>query len=558
MADAPSPNSLYYGDCLDWMRQWPHESVDLIYLDPPFNSNANYNILFGKGNGVSAQMRGFTDTWKWNEAAAERVGRIEKASATAVQKPVKAFKALIGECGMLAYLSYMGERLEVMRDLLKPTGSIYLHCDDTAGAYLRVLMDSVFGADCFRNEVIWRRTRGRSDAIRYGRVHDVILFYTRSPDDFTWNTQWLPHDPEYVKRAYRNEDERGHWQSADLTGPGIRYGESGQPWRGVNPTDIGRCWSVPGGAKLGGMNDWIVQNNIIPGWPDDYPSIHQRLDALDAAGLIHWPERGSMPRLKRYYASTKGTACDDIIVDIGRLEAADPEKLDYPTQKPVALLERIIRASSNEGDLVLDPFCGCGTAIVAAHNLDRQWLGIDISPTAIDIINSLRLRPLGIKARAHGIPQDLAGARRLAADQHFKFEEWAVTRIDGLVPNERQTGDGGIDGRGRMLDRADTHDSDLVLAQVTGAQGFSLGKFRDFLHVVERENAAAGVYITLDRGGSDTALAEARAKGEIIVGASRYPRVQVWSIADYFDGRIPHLPALADPFTGKPVQSRLG
>ena len=555
MPSAPSPNSLFYGDCLDWMRQWPHESVDLIYLDPPFNSNANYNILFGKGNGVSAQMRGFTDTWKWNEAAAERVDRIEKSEATRVQKPVRALKALIGECGMLAYLSYMGERLEVMRNLLKPTGSIYLHCDDTAGAYLRVLMDSVFDAECFRNEVIWRRTRGRSDAIRYGRVHDVILFYTRSPDRFTWNTQWLPHDPEYVKRAYRNEDERGHWRSDQLTASGPSRGESGQPWRGIDPGDVGRHWSTP---IKGGMNDWIRERDLIPGWPGDYPSVHQRLDALDAAGLIHWPKRGSMPSLKRYYSSTKGTACDDMIVDIGKLEAADSEKLDYPTQKPVALLERIIRASSNEGDLVLDPFCGCGTAVVAAHNLGRRWLGIDISATAIDIIQSQRLRPLDIKAQAHGIPQDLAGARRLAADQHFKFEEWAVTRIDGLVPNERQVGDSGIDGRGRMLARPDTHDSDLVLAQVTGAQGFSLGKFRDFLHVVERENAAAGVYVTLDRRGTDAALAEARGKGEIIVGASRYPRVQVWSIADYFDGRSPYLPTLADPYTGKAVQPRLG
>ena len=520
----PPPNSLYYGDCYDWMRQWPHESVDLIYLDPPFNSNANYNILFGKGNGVSAQMRGFTDTWKWNEAAAERVGRIEKATANPVHDATMAFRRLLGESGMLAYLTYMGERLAVMRDLLSPTGSIYLHCDDTAGSYLRVLMDSVFGADRFRNEVIWKRTSGHSDAKRFGRVHDVLLLY--SGKSGVWNGAYEPLDDEYIEKHYRHEDSRGRYQADNLSAKGLTGGGYEYEFKGHHGP-----WRFP----------------------------EHRMRELEDDDRIHMPRKvGGVPRIKRYLADSKGKAASDVITDIPNVGAWSKEKLDYPTQKPTKLLRRLLEASSNPGDLVLDPFCGCGTTIVAAHSLGRRWLGIDISPIAIDLINTQRLRPLGIETRAHGIPQDLTGARQLAADQPLKFEEWAVTRIDGLVPNERQVGDSGIDGRGRMLARPDTHDSDLVLAQVTGAQGFNLGKFRDFLHVVERENAAAGVYVTLDRRGTDAALAEARGKGEIVVGASRYPRVQVWSIADYFDGRTPQLPTLADPYTGKAVQPRLG
>ena len=548
MASAPSPNSLYYGDCLDWMRQWPHESVDLIYLDPPFNSNANYNILFGKGNGVSAQMRGFTDTWKWNEQAAERVGRIEKAEGTRVQKPVKALKELIGECGMLAYLSYMGERLEVMRHLLKPTGSIYLHCDPTASHYLKTLMDSLFGGEHFRNEIIWQRTNGHPLSIRkFEAITDTILYYNKA-GKFLFNGDSYPMPQETIDRQFRRSDDKGRYTVTDLSGGRPGGEDSYKPFKGVLPP-TGRAWAPPRREKLPA---W-AQEELGPGY--DQLGQLEKCHELDRIGLIHWSSKGK-PNFKRYLMPNPSMPVPSLWLDIP--PARGSEHMGYQTQKPLALLERIIKASSNPGDLVLDPFCGCGTAVVAAHNLGRRWLGIDISPIAIDIIQSQRLKPRGIEAQAHGIPQDLAGARRLAADQHFKFEEWAVTRIDGLVPNERQTGDGGIDGRGRMLAHAQTHDSDLVLAQVTGSRGFRLDKFRDFLHVVERENAAAGVYITLDRRGSDTALAEAGAKGEIIVGASSYPRVQVWSIADYFDGRTPQLPTLADPYTGKPVQSRLG
>ena len=294
--------------------------------------------------------------------------------------------------GMQSYLTMMAVRLMEMHRVLKPTGSIYLHCDPTASHYLKLLMDAAFGAGNFRNDVVWRRTAGRSDAKRFGRVHDTILFYANGASP-TWHTQWLPHDETYVNRAYRNQDERGRWQSDHLTASGLRSGESGEPWRGIDPGNVGNHWRTP---TQGGRNDYITEHNLIPDWPHDYPGLHSRLDALDAAGLIAWPQNGSgMPRLKRCLDSTKGTAVEDIFVDVGRLEANSKEKVGYPTQKPLALLERIIKASSNEGDIVLDPFCGCATACVAADKLGRKWVGIDISPKAVELVNMRLQQSMG-------------------------------------------------------------------------------------------------------------------------------------------------------------------
>ena len=285
----------------------------------------------------------------------------------------------------------MAVRLLELNRLLKPMGSIYLHCDPTASHYLKMVMDTVFGAGSFKNEIVWKRTAGRSDAKRFGRVHDVLLFYARP--GATWNRQYVVHDPAYVARAYRNVDERGRWQSDQLTASGRRFGESGEVWREIDPGDVGRHWNTP---TQGGMNDFIIAEGLIPGWPDDYPTVHARLDALDSAGLIHWSDRGRMPRLKRYLESTTGTAVEDVFTDIGKLEASAKEKVGFPTQKPSALLERAIKASSNEGDVVLDPFCGCATALVASEKLDRKWVGIDISPKAQDLIKQRMGKELGL------------------------------------------------------------------------------------------------------------------------------------------------------------------
>ena len=370
---------MWTGDNLDIMRGMNSESVDLIYLDPPFNSNRNYAAPIGS----QAAGAAFKDTWTLDDVDLAWHGEIAEQHP-ALYAIIDASREAHGK-GMQSYLIMMGVRLLEMRRLLKETGSIYLHCDPTASHYLKLTMDAVFGQQNFRNELIWRRTSGRSDAKRFGRVHDTILFYAKS-ETTTWNTQWLPHDKEYIKRAYRNVDERGRWRSADLTASGLRSGESGEPWRDIDPSDVGNHWRTP---TKGGMNDYIIEQGLIPGWPQQHPSLHSRLDALDSAGLINWPKQGKgMPSLKRYLESTKGKAAEDIFVDIKRLEASSKERVGYPTQKPLALLDRIIKASSNEDDMVLDPFCGCATACVAADRLDRRWAGIDLSPLAAKLVRS--------------------------------------------------------------------------------------------------------------------------------------------------------------------------
>ena len=377
--------TLWTRDNLEVMRGLNSETVDLIYLDPPFNSNRVYAAPIGSDAAGAA----FHDTWTLSDVDLAWHGEIAEANPR-LYSVISAARQAHGK-GMQSYLTMMSVRLLEMRRVLKPTGSVYLHCDPTASHYLKLVMDTVFGASNFKNEVIWKRTAGRSDAKKFGRVHDVLLFY--AGPGATWNRQYVAHDPAYVARAYRNRDERGRWRSDQLTASGARPKESGQPWRGIDPGKVGRHWNTP---VQGGMKDFIISRGLIPGWPDAYPGVHSRLDALDAAGLIHWPKNGSMPSLKRYLDSTSGTAIEDVFADIGKLEASAKEKVGYPTQKPLALLERTIQASSNEGDMVLDPFAGCATALIAAEKLQRQWVGIDLSPKAKDLIEIRMVRDLGL------------------------------------------------------------------------------------------------------------------------------------------------------------------
>ena len=459
-----NPQTLYYGDCLDWMGQWPDSSVDLIYLDPPFNSNANYNILFGEGNGVPAQVRAFQDTWQWDAAAIERTQRIVDAVAHPAHRAVAGLQQILGGSGMLAYVSYIAERLPEMRRLMKPTAAIYLHCDPTASHYLKILLDGVFGAGNFRNEIVWAYRTGGVSARYWPRKHDILLFYVK--------TNAYCHNPPQERVVY----DRPFFNQ--------QFDAEGRPYADVYIRDV---------------------------W-----------DGADVRPVIN----------------------------------VSRERIGYPTQKPVALLKRIISASSNEGDLVLDPFCGGGTAIAAAAALNRQWVGIDISPHAVDITQN-RLARLGIPASVEGIPQDMAGARRLAQANPHDFEAWAVTRIPGLAPNEIKAGDGGSDGRGRMQAKPSDCNSLLVLAQVKGGRP-TIDQVRAFMAAMERDNAAMGIFVTLDPlGPRRAAWSETAGKGRITVGAQSYPRVQLWSIADYFDDRMPQIPTMLDPNTGQPVQRRM-
>jgi DNA modification methylase len=279
---------------------------------------------------------------------------------------------------MKSYLIMMAVRLLEMKRVLKNTGNIYLHCDPTASHYLKGLMDAVFGKDNFRNEIVWQRTSTHSLGKLFGRVHDTILFYSKSSQR-VWNNVYTEHDPEYVKRIYRHRDERGLFQVDNLTGGSVpEKGESGQPWRGIDPSLVGRNWSTP---QRSAWPEGVES-------PDNYEelSVHERLDVLDTAGLIYWPPKGRVPRFKRYLSTSKGRKVHDVITDVNPIASKSKERVGYPTQKPVALLERLLKASSNKKDVVLDPFCGCATTCVAAERLQRHWIGIDISPRAVDLV----------------------------------------------------------------------------------------------------------------------------------------------------------------------------
>ena len=532
-------NTLYYGDCLEWMRQWNDGSVDLIYLDPPFNSNATYNVLYSTDSAGAAQTRAFDDTWLWDEAAEDRLEQYLNAAGRRAQRAIVGLNTMLGKSGMLAYLTYMAERLEEMHRLLKPTGSIYLHCDPTASHGLKLLMDVIFEGKNFRNEVVWKRTGSHGGAKRWGPVHDVILFYTRS-DRYTWNRQFQDFSSGYLEKYFRHRDKRGIYQLVSLTGAGIRKGDSGRSWRGVNPTDSGRHWAVPKTAL----------ENAYPNRTDlsDLPT-QEKLDLLDRAGLVYWPQKGCIPRQKRYATESQGPLIQDVVVDIPPIGAHAKERLGYPTQKPIALLDRIIRDSSNEGDIVLDPFCGCGTAIEAARRLGRRWIGIDISSFAIDLIRERRLQDKTIPAE--GIPYDLESARKLAAEKPFNFESWAVTRLRGFAPNVKQIGDGGLDGRATLAQLPEKFDSRLALAQVKGGK-YTPSYVRDFVGVMHRDQAAIGCFITLEPITSRTGKQEALGMAKTRVSGYTYPRMQLWSIREYFDGNLPMMPIMNDPYTGKP------
>ena len=377
--------TLWTGDNLDVMRGLNSESVDLIYLDPPFNSNQDYAAPIGS----EAAGAAFKDTWTLNDVDLAWHGLIAEEHP-GLYRIIDAAGIAHGK-GMKSYLIMMGVRLLEMKRILKPTGSIYLHCDPTANHYLKTAMDTVFGGENFQNDITWNRSGGKSDAKRWGRVSDRLLYYTMS-EQFTWNRQYQSHDPEYIRKTYHFDDHdgRGPFTTMPLHASGTREGESGKAWGGYDPDKIGNHWRTP---TKGIMATYIVDHELIPGWPYAYPSLHQRLEVLDKVGLIKWSQNG-VPRLKTYLAATKGVAATDIISDIPM--ASGKERTGYPTQKPIDLLERIIQASSNEGDVVLDPFCGCATALVAAEKLERQWVGIDISPKARQLVKSRLERELGL------------------------------------------------------------------------------------------------------------------------------------------------------------------
>jgi site-specific DNA-methyltransferase (adenine-specific) len=533
----PPTNTLYYGDNLEVLRKHiGDETVDLIYLDPPFNSNRDYNLLFREQSGepAQAQIKAFTDTWRWSERAF--VEFCETSWLPRLVSLLQGFVETLGRNDLTAYLVMMVPRLVELHRVLKPTGSLYLHCDPTASHYLKVILDVIFGARNFKNEIVWKRTSAHSGAKRWGDVHDILLFYSKS-ELYTWNQVYQQHEQKHVQSKYTFSDERGRYMPADLTGAGVTQGDSGKPWRSYDPTSIGRHWAVP--RKT--IEELVGKDEAAR------LTVQEKLDILDSLGYIHWSSHGKgFPRFKRYL--TEGTPVQDVITDIPPINSQARERLGYPTQKPLALLERIIQASSHEGAVVLDPFCGCGTAIVAAHKLSRRWIGIDITHLAIALIK-YRLSDMfdlqeGKDYQVLGEPTTEAEARALAQQDRDEFQKWAI----GLVPRarpfqEKKGADTGIDGVLYFVD--DKGAPKKVVIQVKSGK-VGVKEVRDFRGVMEREGAMLGLFITLEPPTAPMVQEAAQAGYYTTpLGGLKLPKLQVRTVGELLAGEGFQIPSAA-------------
>jgi site-specific DNA-methyltransferase (adenine-specific) len=510
-------NTLFYGDNLDILREYvPGESVDLVYLDPPFNSNRNYNVLFKDESGTEseAQITAFEDTWHWGPDAERTYHELVTQAPDRVSKMVAALRDFVGTNQMMAYLVMMAARLVELHRVLKPTGSLYLHCDPTASHYLKIVLDTIFDPRNFRNEVVWKRTTTHSDSKRWADVGDVLLFYTKGAE-FTWNPIYLRHTVEYVADKYRYDDGdgRGPYTLDNMTSP--------------NP-------------RPNMMYEWKGHASPPMGWRYS----RETMAKLDHEGRIWYPaEKTKRPRLKRYLSEMPGTAVTTVWSDIFPINSQAQERLGYPTQKPIALLERIIQASSNPGDVVLDPFAGCGTTIAAAQKLGRRWIGIDITHLSIALLK-YRIESMfpGAPFKVKGEPEDIGAARQLAGDDRYQFQWWALSLVrakplggDGGGREGKKGADRGVDGVITFLDD-NTGKPKRVLVQVKSGHVKS-GDIRDLRGTVERENAAMGVFITLEEPTSEMTKEAVSAGFYHSPGWNKdFPRVQILTISDLLRG----------------------
>ena len=563
-------NRLYRSDCKVIAEELKKEGikVDLIYLDPPFNSNRTYSMIFNHG-GVTAQQKAYHDMWDFTDSTRQLVLDFrDELDRWDLPDSFKAFmRAWISilEGGnaddrkLLNYLMYMTQRLIRLRDILSPTGAIYFHCDPTASHYIKVLMDGVFGRRNFRNEITWQRTGAKGlNPKRYVRNCDRLLYYTRSGKR-TWNQQYEPFEPGYGD-DWREDELWGRWDTADLTGGKPGGPSAYEPFHGVLPA-TGRAWAPPLRAKF----PPVLQRRL----PSDYETLNQleKCKALDAAGLIYWPKKpGGKPRYKKYLSTLRGRYVSDLFADIPPIGAHAKERRGYDTQKPLALLERIVQASSNPGDVILDPFCGCGTSVEAAEKNGRKWIGIDISGDAVDEIRD-RLAELGVYDKDHydvreGSPDTMAEYNRL---NPFEKQEWLVRRLGGL-PNPRKSGDRGIDGDMTFHMGTEKQDNDIwgriIFSVKTGKQR-SPAHVRELRGTMKNEKAQMGVLV-LDGdptpGMEKAAAAAGRFSYQPIVNMppKAYEKVQIVTAYEIIDGaRADHPPNMQDVKRYRRLQGKL-
>jgi DNA modification methylase len=539
-------NSLYYGDNLDVLQRYvKDESVDLVYLDPPFNSRQDYNVLFAENDGSqsSSQIHAFEDTWEWNNESMRVLQQVIEQGGR-VADALRAFESYLHGSDMMAYLAMMAPRLVELRRVLKETGSIYLHCDPTASHYLKILMDAVFGPQFFQNEISWRRSSAHSDVKqgmrRCGRVRDVLLFFGKSSSNI-WNVVYTPYTEEYLASEYKHINGEGrHYKETDLTAarPG---GDTEFLWRVKRRERRKERWD----ADL--ENEYLTPK---AGW--EYKGVppyngrfwaysRENITAFYKSGHIVHRETG-MPRLIQFADEMPGVALQDDWDDINR--TGGEEDLGYPTQKPEALLERIIKASSNEGDLVLDPFCGCGTTVQVAQRLNRRWIGIDITHLAIGLIKKRLSDAFGPEIKSTydviGEPTDLAGAGQLAAEDKYQFQWWALGQVGARPAEQKKGADRGIDGRLYFHDDESGQSKQIIFSVKAG--GVSVPQVRDLVGVLTREKAEIGVFLCFEEPTKPMLREAAEAGLYKSTDNTTYPRLQILTIQQILDGKQPDYP----------------
>ncbi len=522
-------NTLFYGDNLKILRDYiPDESVDLIYLDPPFNSNRSYNVLFKDESGqeMTSQIKAFEDTWHWVQSTEETLHSLINHKAGEM---LSALCQFMGKNQMTAYLVMMTVRLIELHRVLKTTGSLYLHCDPTASHYLKIVLDCVFGVENFRNEIVWERTTGKSLTTKtLPNNHDVILGYSKTQGYF-WNNDacFTPYDEtdleEKTRKKYCYKDENGRLYRLDsLINP--------------NPDRPNLTYEFLGITRV-----WR--------WTQE------RMRRAYDEGFVIQTKPGNVPCLKRYLDEQRGKSFGDVWTDIPPINSQAKERLGYPTQKPVALLERIIKASSNENDIVLDPFCGCGTAIIAAQQLKRRWIGIDITHLSIalqkyrlkDSFNLIEKRDY----KVIGQPEDLESARQLASgdvDGRYQFQWWALSLIkamplgaDSGSKQGKKGSDKGIDGYINFIDEQNGKFKKIIVQVKSGK--VKSGDVRDLIGVVQREQAAIGVFITLEPPSKDMKEEAVKAGFYQSLGWNQnYPKIQILTIEELLKGQSVQMP----------------
>lgn len=514
-------NSLYFGDNLQILRNYiKDESVDLIYLDPPFNSNRAYNVIFQDKTGkrAASQIQAFEDTWQWtNEAQSIFDELLSGDYPVGLKDMIKAFREYMGPTEMMAYIIMMAIRLFELHRVLKRTGRLYLHCDPTASHYLKILLDQIFGIKAFKNEIIWKRTQPKGHAYtRFPSSHDVLLFYAKGKST-RFQTQFKPHDPEYVEKFYKYTEEK--------TGRKYRLGDLTNP----NKDRPNLTYEFPPGSGTIRVWRW-TKERMTKAWKE---------------GRVVLPQKGKVVAYKRYLDEMEGEIITDIWDDIEHLHGSHAETLGYPTQKPVALLERIIQASSDEGDVIMDPFCGCGTTIAAAEKLRRKWIGIDITFLAVALIKKRILEHFpDCKFNIIGEPKSSDDARELFKQSPFQFESWAVSSIGGQPYKSTGGGDTGIDGFLYFQDYEGKYHK--IIIEVKGGQ-YQPRDIRALARVMEREKAPLGLLIALNPP-TKGMLKEATIMGKWKMPSHdrEFPVLQIVTIEDLFAGRFPELPDTKD------------